>query len=58
MHLNKSNIPVVLFDRVTDLESIMSVTMDNEMAGKLAAKALINSGCIAIICITDPHILQ
>jgi LacI family transcriptional regulator len=53
-NLDKSNIPVVLFDRVTDVESIMTVTMDNELAGEVAANALFRSGCRKICCITGP----
>ncbi|PAT01628.1 hypothetical protein CI105_06020 [Candidatus Izimaplasma bacterium ZiA1] len=52
--LKKTNIPLVLVDRVIDGFDVNSVTFDGELGGYLATKHLIEKGEKKIACITGP----
>jgi DNA-binding LacI/PurR family transcriptional regulator len=53
--VDRSNIPVVIFDRSLGRENIPSVVLDNFLAGSLAAEHLVGLGHRAIGVVTGPQ---
>jgi DNA-binding LacI/PurR family transcriptional regulator len=52
--LKKSNIPIVAIDRELEDQDVLSVILNNSMAGALAAEHLLRLGHKRIVCITGP----
>ncbi|HVO20006.1 MAG TPA: LacI family DNA-binding transcriptional regulator [Anaeromyxobacter sp.] len=53
--MDRSNIPVVIFDRSLKRENIPSVVLDNPLAGSMAAEHLLRLGHRAIGVVTGPQ---
>ncbi len=56
--LTKTQIPFIVLDRGSENEDYPSVLMDNEGAGRLAAKHLMDLGHKQIACLTGPQNLS
>jgi DNA-binding LacI/PurR family transcriptional regulator len=54
-HLLDSDIPIVWFDRVSEDRRVLSVRLDNEQAGRIAAEHLIENGHRRIAVVTGPE---
>ncbi len=51
-------VPIVMLDRVRQTEKLLSLVLDNEMAGRLAAEHLAGLGHRELACITGPQAIH